>query len=105
MPEQHGMTDEEAIAGGLAAVGGARPGEAVAVARPAEPGREVFLRVAEALPFDINHGIARLDRAAFEALGLRPGSLVQVAGRRRTVVRVELAPPGLPGRHVVRLDG
>ena len=105
MADQRGMSDEEAIAGGLAAVGGARTAEATAVDRPAESGREIFLRVAEALPFDINHGIARLDRAAFEALGLGPGSLVQIAGKGRTVVRVEVAPPGLPGRHVIRLDG
>jgi len=103
--QDRALTDEEALFGGLGAVSGARQGEAVAVARPAETGREIYLRVAEALPFDINHGIARLDQAAFDALRVRPGSLVHVWGKRRTTVRVELAPPGLPGRHVLRMDG
>ncbi|MBA2447478.1 MAG: AAA family ATPase, partial [Chloroflexi bacterium] len=103
--QDRALTDEEALFGGLGAVSGARQGEAVAVARPAETGREIYLRVAEALPFDINHGIARLDQAAFDALRVRPGSLVHVWGKRRTTVRVELAPPGLPGRHVIRMDG
>ena len=101
---ERALTDEEALFG-LGAASGAAPGEAVAVARPTEDGREIFLRVAEALPFDINHGIARLDQAAFDALGVRPGSLVHVTGKRQTTVRVELAPPGLPGRHVLRMDG
>jgi transitional endoplasmic reticulum ATPase len=70
-----------------------------------ETSREVYLRVAEAFPFDIHRGVARLDQASFEALGIKPGALVHLTGKRRTTVRVELAPDGVPGRHVIRLDG
>ena len=100
-----GLSEEQAILGGLNAGAEASPSAVYTVSPRVEAGREIFLRVAEALPFDINHGIARLDQAAFDALGLRPGALAYVAGRRRTTVRVELAPPGLPGRHVIRMDG
>ncbi|MFN8524917.1 MAG: AAA family ATPase [Chloroflexota bacterium] len=67
--------------------------------------REIFLRVTEALPFDIHRGIARIDQDALDALNLTPGSLVHVNGKRRTTLRVELSPPGLPERHVIRMDG
>src|SRR5215210_2455840 len=70
-----------------------------------ETGREIFLRVAEALPYDIHHGIARMDQAAFDALGLRPGSLIHVTGKRRTTVRVAIAPSSMNGQGVIRLDG
>ncbi|MCC6178712.1 MAG: CDC48 family AAA ATPase [Chloroflexi bacterium] len=67
-------------------------------------GREIYLRVAEAFPFDIHRGIARMDQEAFDALGIHPGALIHVAGKRRTTVRVELA-PDMPGPNLVRLDG
>jgi transitional endoplasmic reticulum ATPase len=102
---ERALTDEEALFGGLGATSGAPQGEAVTAAGRTDGGREIFLRVAEALPFDINHGIARLDRGAFEALGVRPGRLIHVTGKRRTTIRAEMAPPGLPGQHVIRMDG
>src|SRR5688572_23460015 len=106
MPDQgHGLSEEEAVYGGFGMTAPAGAGEAVLAQRPADGGREIYLRVAEALPFDINHGIARLDQAAFDALGTAPGCLLHVIGKRRTTVRAELAPPGLPGQHVIRMDG
>jgi len=70
-----------------------------------ETGREIFLRVAEALPYDINHGVARMDQAAFDALGISPGALIHVAGKRRTTVRVAISPSNMNGNGVIRLDG
>src|SRR3954452_11864997 len=72
---------------------------------PGETSRDVYLRVAEAFPFDIHRGIARLDQASFDALGVKPGALIHLTGKRRTTVRAELSPDGVPGRHVIRLDG
>jgi len=69
-----------------------------------ETAREVYLRVAEAFPFDIHRGIARLDQASFDALGLKPGDLIHLTGKRRTTIRVERSPEGVPGRHVIRLE-
>jgi transitional endoplasmic reticulum ATPase len=66
--------------------------------------REVYLRVAEALPQDVERAIARIDPLAFEALGIEPGALVTIQGRRSTVVRVEPDTPAT-GRHMIRLDG
>ncbi len=106
MPDQErGLSEEEAVYGGFGMSAQTGATEALQVQQPADVGRDIYLRVAEALPFDINHGIARLDQAAFDALGSAPGSLLHVIGKRRTTVRAELAPPGLPGQHVIRMDG
>src|SRR3954452_398313 len=71
---------------------------------PGETSREVYLRVAGAFPFDIHRGIARLDQASFDALGIKPGALVHLSGQRRPPVRVELSLDGVPGRHVSRRE-
>lgn len=65
---------------------------------------EVYLRVGEALPDDVDRGLARIDPQALAALGLDSGDLVAVQGRRTSVVRVEPDPDAV-GRHMIRLDG
>jgi transitional endoplasmic reticulum ATPase len=70
-----------------------------------DPGREIYVRVAEALPYDIDRGIARMDELSFAALNLMPGSLIHVTGQRSTTMRAELAPLDPSGRHVIRMDG
>jgi transitional endoplasmic reticulum ATPase len=100
-PEQALSEDELLFAG----VAGA---ESVGEAAPRERerrGRAIYLRVAEALPSDIDKGYVRLHAAAFEALGLSPGALVAIEGKRSWVIRAELAPTGLGGEQVVRMDG
>src|SRR4051794_5597070 len=100
------MADETSERTEIEQVRGIVPGDGTnGTGKPGETSREVYLRVAEAFPFDIHRGIARLDQASFDALGIRPGALVHLTGKRRTTVRVELAPDGVPGRHVIRLDG
>jgi transitional endoplasmic reticulum ATPase len=69
------------------------------------PSREIYLRIAESLPGDVDKGYVRLHLAALEALGLSPGALVAIEGKRSFVVRAEAAPTGLPGDQVVRMDG
>jgi len=98
------MADE--TQGGIEQVRGVVPSGTNGVGgKGGETTREVYLRVAEAFPFDIHRGIARLDQASFDALGLQPGGLIHLTGKRRTTIRVERSPEGVPGRHVIRLDG
>src|SRR5262249_9540230 len=105
--DQSRMADE--TQGGIEQVRGVVPGGTSngigGAGKTGDTSREVYLRVAEAFPFDIHRGIARLDQASFDALGLQPGGLIHLTGKRRTTIRVERSPEGVPGRHVIRLDG
>ncbi|WP_440992321.1 CDC48 family AAA ATPase [Haloarchaeobius baliensis] len=62
------------------------------------------LRVAGLAPQDAGRGIARLGEATMAELGVEPGDIVQITGRRRTVAKVL---PGYEGEtaDVVRVDG
>ncbi len=63
------------------------------------------LRVNEARPKDVGQGRARLDPAVMEALGLTPGDVVAIEGKKRTVA---LCWPGFPedeNRGIIRIDG
>ena len=69
------MTDETSE--GIEQVRGVVPSPGTnGAGKPGEANREVYLRIAEAFPFDIHRGIARLDQASFDALGIKPGALV-----------------------------
>lgn len=61
--------------------------------------------VAEALSRDAGRGIARLDPADMETLGVRSGDLVRISGKRTAFGRVMpvLAPER--GRRIVQIDG
>ena len=74
------MADE--TQGGIEQVRGVVPSSGTngANGKSGETAREVYLRVAEAFPFDIHRGIARLDQASFDALGLQPGGLIHLTG-------------------------
>jgi len=63
------------------------------------------LRVAEARSKDAGRGIARIDSAVMEVLGITPGDVVEIDGKKRTAA---LAWPGLPedtNKGLVRIDG
>lgn len=65
----------------------------------------VTLRVAEARSRDVGRGIARLDPEAMEKLGLTPGDVVEISGKRRTVA---ICWPGYgedAGKGIIRIDG
>jgi transitional endoplasmic reticulum ATPase len=63
----------------------------------------IYLRVTEALPEDVDRGVARLDPRALDALGLAAGQVVSITGRRTTLARVAASGSGTGGQ--IRLDG
>ncbi len=65
----------------------------------------VSLRVAEARSRDVGRGIARLDHEVMEKLGLTPGDIVEISGKRKTVA---ICWPGYSedaGKGIIRIDG
>ena len=67
--------------------------------------KSVVLRVAEAHGRDVGRGIARIDPKIVEEMGLVPGDVVEISGKRRTVALVW---PGYAedyGKGFIRIDG
>lgn len=63
------------------------------------------LKVAEARSKDAGRGIARIDSAVMEILGITAGDVIQIEGKKRTAA---IAWPGLPedtNKGIVRIDG
>ena len=63
------------------------------------------MRVAEARGRDVGRGIARIDPEAMEKLGLTPGDVVEISGKRKTVA---ICWPGYSedaGKGIIRIDG
>ena len=65
----------------------------------------ILLRVAEAQPKDVGRGLARLDPQDLERLGVSTGDVVEVAGKRATVVRAMPAYTAQRGLGLVQMDG
>ena len=64
-----------------------------------------ILRVAEAKPKDVGRGIARIDPAVVNILGLTTGDAILVEGKKKTVA---ICWPGYPedeNRGIIRIDG
>jgi transitional endoplasmic reticulum ATPase len=68
-------------------------------------GKEIKLRVVEALQDDAYKGIARIDLELMKQLGLRRGDIVSIKGGRETVAIVDRAYPADLGERIVRIDG
>ncbi|MDA8218949.1 MAG: CDC48 family AAA ATPase [Dehalococcoidales bacterium] len=66
---------------------------------------EASLRVTEALLEDVDSGVVRIDPADLSRIGVLPGDVVVVTGKRSTVARAEPAPPFSCGRRLIHLDG
>ncbi len=66
---------------------------------------EKVLKVAEAKSKDAGRGIARVDPAVMEVLGLTPGDVVQIEGKKRTVAIVWPGYPEDANRGLIRVDG
>ena len=66
---------------------------------------EKVLKVSEAKSKDAERGIARIDQAVMEVLGLTAGDVVQIEGKKRTVAIVWPGYPEDSNRGVVRIDG
>ena len=63
------------------------------------------LQVANARPEESGHGLARLPRNVFAALGLSEGDTIEILGKRNTPARAILPYAEDEGIAVVRLDG
>lgn len=64
-----------------------------------------ILRVAEAKPKDVGRGIARIDPAVVNILGLTTGDVIVIEGKKKTVA---ICWPGYPedeNRGIIRIDG
>jgi transitional endoplasmic reticulum ATPase len=101
---ERALSEDELLYAGVAGSESA-VGERAPLASVGRRGRDIYLRVAEALPADVDKGYARLHPAALAALGLHPGSLVVVEGRRAFTLRAEALPIAMPGEQAIRLDG
>jgi transitional endoplasmic reticulum ATPase len=66
---------------------------------------EIGLRVAEALSKDVGRGLARVDPADIERLGLTIGDTVEVRGKRSTAARIMPAFMEQRGKGLVQIDG
>ncbi|MBS7649336.1 CDC48 family AAA ATPase [Candidatus Bathyarchaeota archaeon] len=67
--------------------------------------RVATLRVAEAHGRDVGRGIARVDPRVMENLGLTPGDVIEVSGKRKTAA---ICWPGYAddiGKGIIRIDG
>ncbi|MDB5738495.1 MAG: ATPase, partial [Sphingomonas bacterium] len=62
-------------------------------------------QVANARPDDSGHGLARLPRAAMQAIGVVEGDVVEITGKRVTPARAVLPYPEDEGLDILRLDG
>jgi len=66
---------------------------------------EISLRVAEALSKDVGRGLARVDPADIERLGLTIGDTVEVRGKRATAARIMPSFMDQRGKGSVHIDG
>lgn len=66
---------------------------------------ELRLKVAEAMPDDVNKGIVRIDHKLMKDSNLREGDIVEIEGARKTVGIVDRSLPGDIGLDIIRMDG
>ena len=66
--------------------------------------KEIKLKVAEALQEDINKGIVRIDSSFMKEIGIRPGDIVELEGKRKTVAIADRAYPSDIGLNIIRMD-
>jgi len=68
-------------------------------------GKDIRLKVAEAIQDDVNKGIVRIDSNFMQELGVRVGDIVALKGERETVALIDRAYPGDIGLNIIRMDG
>jgi transitional endoplasmic reticulum ATPase len=66
---------------------------------------EIELRVAEALQQDVGKGIIRIDNELLNKIGVEPGNVVDIIGKRTTGAIVGKSYPADVGLEIVRMDG
>jgi len=69
------------------------------------PTTDKVLKVAEAKPRDAGKGIARIDPELMEILGIGPGDVIQIDGKKKTVAIVWPGYSEDENRGLVRIDG
>lgn len=63
------------------------------------------LKVAEALGKDVSRGLARMDPADMEKLGVQVGEVIEIQGKRRTAAKAMPAFPEARGQGLIQIDG
>ena len=63
------------------------------------------LKVLEAYTRDVGRGIARIDYDTMGSLGASTGDIIEIKGKRRTVVKCLPLYPSDEGKGIVRVDG
>jgi len=66
---------------------------------------DLKLRVAEAVQDDVNKGIVRIDSTLMKQIGVAPGDIVDIDGKRKTVAIADRSYPGDLGLQIIRMDG
>lgn len=66
---------------------------------------EIELRVAEALQQDVGKGIVRIDKELLDKMGISPGDVIDIIGKRTTGAIVGKSYPADVGLEIVRMDG
>jgi len=70
-----------------------------------DQGKQLKLKVAEAIQDDVNKGIVRIDTTLMKAIDVKPGDIIEIEGERKTVGIVDRAYPGDIGLNIIRMDG
>ena len=65
----------------------------------------VSLKVLEAYTRDVGRGTARIDYDTMGSLGVSTGDIIEIKGKRRTVVKCLPLYPSDEGKGIVMLDG
>ena len=67
--------------------------------------KEISLKVMEALQEEAYKGVVRIDSETMHQIEVRPGDIIEIEGKRKTVGIVDRAYPTDVGQAVIRMDG
>jgi len=65
----------------------------------------IKLKVAESVQEDVNKGVCRLSTSFMEEIGVRPGDIISIEGKRKTVCIADRCYPGDLSLNIIRIDG
>jgi len=63
------------------------------------------LRVSESLPKDVGRGVARIDPADMQAIGVSVGDIIEVIGKKNTVAKLMPIYSDYRGKQLIQIDG
>ncbi len=70
-----------------------------------KPGKEITLKVQEALQEEVYKGIVRIDSQTMRQINVKAGDVVEIEGGRKTVGIIDRAYPSDIGQNIIRMDG